>query len=258
MTALTFTPSAAPTIRVVPAGASAPQQLAAPTLWGYTLPGLHDLLWKSQGMQVVRPGQTQEIDANSDLFLLAVGREVLRLDMQAVLDRLYWTPQDVILLGLNSKATAAPVRAPWLPPIRFALTGNPAVAHYWKDRPPLQAAHAMALLWRGLRQRWPAHVAMRLRGRAYQLSGDDLHTFTAGLVGDFSDPDTLIPGIERLGHGAWGPRGCAHMKVRPPCQPLWIGHGWDTARLAAPANEHVLFDVTPKAPSTNPLPGTTL
>jgi lipopolysaccharide/colanic/teichoic acid biosynthesis glycosyltransferase len=211
-----------------------------PTIWGLDPVQLHDHFWAARGVCVVRLGESTNITADAELYLLTDSQTLTNFRLASLLDTLSWVNPSVLFLRLVSRQhdgyrervvtdkQGKFIRfrrlyggvAPELS--RLALTRDRRIAAVWQGASDARAA------WRGLRRQARAmrRETATIRGRVYDRGSDrELGQFVTDLVSLWSQPRATIPDIRKISHGVWcfGSQTCdTSVKF---IGPAWIGAG---------------------------------
>ncbi|MGC9258449.1 MAG: hypothetical protein ACP5I8_00015 [Phycisphaerae bacterium] len=214
------------------------------TVWGYSPSALHDLFWLAREVAIVRSGSTAPLSPDARVFLLTCPGRLFRLHLRYVLDRLFWMPRAVYLIGIHpptwhnpaadQEATSVPRDPTPGPPnkssvdrsalavepaARLALTTHRHIAEFWRTISTVDNQ------WMSLRRRYPDFASIRVPGIVYADHGRQALEYLRALARDWSDPEIAISGITRLANRVHGPIGFDISMVKTHTRPLWIGFG---------------------------------
>ncbi len=181
-----------------------------PLLWGLSVMELHDRYWIAREVAVVRRGGTLPAVGAARVYLLAEGCGLVRLHLQAVLDRHYWVHHSLYLIGLRPQTGYGQ-------PLRLAMTVLPKVAEFWATMPETPQP------WMALRAAFPDHASIRIPGRVY--GPKQTQQYVELLARDWNDPELTIEGVTKLGRKVRGPANADARLMQSPARPLWIGLG---------------------------------
>jgi hypothetical protein len=84
-----------------PVAVPARSESATPTVWGLDPVQLHDRFWAHRGVQVVRPGEREEISDRAQLYLLTDERVLATFDSGKQLETLYWSAPDLVYVRVR-------------------------------------------------------------------------------------------------------------------------------------------------------------
>jgi lipopolysaccharide/colanic/teichoic acid biosynthesis glycosyltransferase len=192
-----------------------------PTLWGVGAEELHDRLWASVGVRVVRRGR-----GGADVgplprggaYLLVRAHALVTFDADRLRERLARNGRSLLFLRLSGERSSRFVERVVLGPEgefhrferdykgggrhhgRCAMTADPETARRWREAPRGTG------LWRWLRAQTPAErrSVRTVRGHAFDaLSDVDVPAFVRAAMGLWPRPDLAIDGVVRRGEGVW-------------------------------------------------------
>ncbi|MCL5946019.1 MAG: hypothetical protein M1472_04095 [Planctomycetes bacterium] len=241
------------------------------TVWGYSPSALHDLFWLSREVAIVRSGSTAPLSPEARVFLLISPGRLFRLHLRYVLDRLFWMPRAMYLIGLNPPPrhhSAAEKKLPrstphdptQVPPeklmvhhysstvapaARLALTTHRPIAEFWRTISTVENQ------WMSLRRRYPDYASLKVPGLAYADHGRQALEYLQALTRDWSDPEAAIPSITRLAYRVRGLTGFDMSTLNIHTRPLWIGRG--NVAAGADPNSCILPDASPASMAAVPI-----
>ncbi|MEX0777500.1 MAG: sugar transferase [Phycisphaeraceae bacterium] len=239
---------------VTAAGAATSHEL--PTLWGLDPIGLHDAHWLSQGVQVVRLGQGDELLPQARLFLLIEPHVLSLFDVQEALAALDHHDGEAILRlrdkrrrGFRevvlSDAQGRFVRfqrhygQAEFRSARLAVTRDRRVARLWRDLPDAISG------WRMVRALLRRHGGAPLAIASYLYNATDRQevvTFVHRLQRSWSSPGDVIDRATQVGQGVWGDIAAEIGAGTRLVGPVWIGAGRSVASAAVVAGPAILWD----------------
>ena len=192
-----------------------------PTLWGVGAEELHDRLWASVGVRVVRRGRGgADVPPlpRGGVYLLVRAHALVTFDVERLRERLGRRGRSLLFLKLSGERTSRfverVVRGPEGEFHRFerdykagrrhhgrcAMTADAETARRWREAP------RGAGLWRWLRSQTPAdrRSVRAVRGHAFDaLSDGDVLSFVRAAMSVWPRPDLAIKGIVQRGDGVW-------------------------------------------------------
>lgn len=153
------------------------------TLWGATALDVHDRLWASRGVQVIRPGKHQSVDTGPSLYLLLGRTRCLDFRLAPVLPVLHWQQYRALRLRIVDQTIS-----PYRERVQFGIDGRfRAIRRDYANRLATTAQcwitpdASIAEVWAGSEHRWhgaelvrsimprDSFAAMRLTGRVFDL-----------------------------------------------------------------------------------------
>lgn len=201
---------------------------------------MHDRVWASRGVQVVRPGGRPVDSDGPVLYLLLAPAAFVEFDLDAVVRRLHWMKPRAVrvrivdrqekpyrervhcdgagrLSGIRREyhhQTAATGRA-W-------VTADPSIAEGWRDaRSPRDAVERMRNL---SRQKETAPVA--LEGSVqYAHSEHGVRNWLRDTAGRWSRASAVFPNVYEFAPGVWAHESA---EISPDARfvgPVWVGAG---------------------------------
>jgi lipopolysaccharide/colanic/teichoic acid biosynthesis glycosyltransferase len=213
-----------------------------PTLWGVGAEELHDRLWASVGVQVVRRGRggaDVRPLPRGGVYLLVRAHALVTFDAERLRERFVRKGRSLLFLRLTGERSSRFVERVVLGPKgefhrferdykgggrhhgRCAMTADPEVARRWRGAP------RGAGLWRWLRAETPAErrSVRTVRGHAFDaLSADgDVPAFVRAAMGVWPRPDLAIPGVVRRGDGVWAARDADVESSAVVLGSAWVG-----------------------------------
>jgi lipopolysaccharide/colanic/teichoic acid biosynthesis glycosyltransferase len=192
-----------------------------PTLWGVGAEELHDRLWASVGVQVVRRGRggaDVRPLPRGGMYLLVRAHALVTFDAARVRERLGRRGRSLLFLRLSGERNSRFVERVVVGPDgefqrferdyrgggrhcgRCAMTTDAETARRWREAPRGKG------LWRWLRSQTPAdrRSVRTVRGHAFDaLSEDDVLSFVRAAMEVWPRPDLAIDGVVRRGDGVW-------------------------------------------------------
>ncbi len=231
-------PTAEPTLREKGSG-------EVPTLrwWGLDLMELHDRLWASRGVQVVRPGSS--VAGHGPSMYLLVGRdEMIVFDPEAVRRTLAWLRPRALRLRVVDQEeeqyretivadgqgrfvrVEREYRARTRATTRCYLTAESEVAKMWRSWAKVREARESLRREIGRATTAPASIRGRIFGGGAEGREQEL---VALLMESFARVGAVLEGVYEYSPGVW-----LHETVTPGhgvrlIGPLWIGAGVDLA-----------------------------
>ncbi len=251
----------------------------APTLWGLSPWELHDRLWASRGVQVVRHGVAGPLRFNAELFLLLDPYQMVHFSLKTVLDDLNWLQPLLLTVRLHHGPVGSRYRERVVtgPNGRFAdfkrdyrarrvwtvarvgLTPSRGIAEAWQN------LSDDADGWRRTRREVPRErrCVRRMDGViADSRSPRAINGFVQLLPRVWKRPDSTITRAvpyELSVNGIWhdedakagpGPLGSAASRV---IGPIWIGAGRQLPQNLNLVGPAVLWDDPAQRPESRPL-----
>ncbi|MBT8485802.1 MAG: sugar transferase [Phycisphaerales bacterium] len=204
----------------------------APRLWGLDAMSIHDCVWETHGVAVVRPG-AQRVVPRTRAYLLLAPEDLVLFDAAA------------IARGLPRRHAVTRVRVqergrdPYVERIVTDDDGaRPAIERCYAV-PPRTEAVVLVTRDRRLAEQWRAPASQRLVVGAEHVSegwhfdGDDpaeARRYLATLLEHAGDVGGVVPGVAPVRPGVWGQRDSAIDRNARIIGPVWIGAG---VRVAA-------------------------
>jgi lipopolysaccharide/colanic/teichoic acid biosynthesis glycosyltransferase len=261
-----------PGLRGGPVVAVAPSSRAAgsapPTVWGLDPVQLHDRYWAHRGVQVVRPGESEAISDQAQLYLLMDEKVLATLESGAQLETLYWSSPDLVYVRVHDSRERGyrervitdeadrfvrferiydrPV--PRL--MRAAFTPSRDIARAWRDAPDGRTG------WPALRKRVPRIRRSTIigNGTMYDRSSDaELARLVRDLTRLWVEPGAMIARAREVSGGVWAD---STVKVDPAAKfagPVWIGAGRGVDPLTTLIGPLVLWDDVAHRPAPEPI-----
>lgn len=206
-----------------------------PRIWGLSVQQLHDAFWASRGVQCVRLGKRDQIEA-ADLYLLLQPDQLAIFDLDVLLNRLIWQGASVTAVHIVDEddvyqeaavtddagnlqrierhyGPACNVRG------RVLITDRANIAAAWADAQRRRDWH------RRLRCMFPAPLIARLQCLGRTCHGEDVEEgvqFLTDLVERWPDPERILEGVEALQDGVRIRRGDPWPSTKV-VGPVWIG-----------------------------------
>lgn len=225
----------------MPAGATTASAYEANSpVWGATPLALHDRVWASRGVQVVRPG-TGEIDSDGPvLYLLLAPSALLEFDLDPVVKRLHWMKPRAVRLRVVDRhehpyrervisdsdgrlveirreyyqQTAATARA-W-------ITDEAAIAAQWREAKSPAAALAKMRAYSRKRETVP----LALEGAVQYAHADEgAKRWIDATAPRWSRASAVFPNVYEFAPGVWAHEAA---DIAPDARfvgPVWIGAG---------------------------------
>ncbi len=237
------------------------------TVWGLTPLQLHDRFWAARGVQIVRMGSDQPIDANAELFML-VGPNVLTMfRLHPLLDTLNWLHPRVLFIRLRNTAEhgyrehliadehdrfvrfervygGADSRV-----TRMAMTTDPRLADIWREH-----GHDPANAWRALRKGVDRNqrITASVDGAVYNGDFDrEVMHFVRQLVQVWRRPAATIARAVNSADAVWSDRDSVLGAQTRFIGPVWIGAGRDLSGIESIVGPTVLWDDPDAIPETD-------
>lgn len=229
---------------------------AAPRVWGSDTVRLHDLVWGSRCIEVVRPGLGMEVSSDGPaLYLLLDQTTLVDFPTRAALKKMHWASPRALRLRLVMRD-----EQDFREVADFSEGGFAVKRRY--DRPVEQAARAwltadarLARLWakagsvgeatrslRGTLSRDDT-VSMRQNGEVFSTeSPEGASRWLSHAVSSWARPNAAIPDIYEFTPGVW-----VHETVAAPeslriIPPVWIGRGVELPESGALVGPLILVD----------------
>ena len=235
-----------------------PDPDAVPTIAGLTPYDLHVRFWAARGIQVVTPGDDDDVSPAAKYYLLADGRWLMLFDLREVVDVLTWVRPSLVSLRLRASDRGAyrerivadegerfvaagrdyrsRVNAG-----RVIITEDRRLARMWREASDSHTA------WRKLKFMVPktdrVTVAVEAKHLARRGVRDEQIAFAQRLVEIWSRPHATI---DRLSHRAGGAWVDDDALVHPDASivgPVWIGAGHHIGLGTSVVGPAVLWDV---------------
>ncbi|HEX5243158.1 MAG TPA: sugar transferase [Tepidisphaeraceae bacterium] len=238
---------------------------ARPTLWGLTPAQLHDHYWAAKGVHVVRQGQTEEVDADAEQYLLMDSRTLAMFRLRGLVDLLSWVRPDVLYVRLSHhhqspyrEAVVADGASQFVRfqriyntfdsrSARLVLTADLKLAQLWRAAPNMREA------WKGIRQagRHGTREVVSVRGRAYDdMDDESVAVFVRDLIQAWDHPQATISGIRRPRGNAWTHEDAQIDDAVRFIGSVWVGAGRKITGEQSVVGPSVLWD----DPASRPAP----
>jgi lipopolysaccharide/colanic/teichoic acid biosynthesis glycosyltransferase len=231
-----------------------------PTLWGLSVEELHDRLWASAGVRVVRRGCAEgAAPARGGRFLLVGRHDLVMLPKGATSERV--GREGLLFLRLSGERKSLFVERVVTGPAgefrRFerdyrggrvrhgkcAVTTDAELARRWREAP------AGAGAWRRLREEvCAAQCGVRsVAGRLFDSrSEEDVLEFARGAVVAWPQPGSAVPGLTRLGQGVWGMGDSEISSSAALLGGVWLGRKRTIGPEATVVGAGVFWDEAPE------------
>lgn len=238
-----------------------------PRVWGATPDGLHDLLWASRCVQVVRPGMVGGVISKGPaLYLLLEKSQIVHIPLDRVLKRMHWASPRLVRLRINVHDsidytegvadTPLGVRfeRSYGRPIRMSerawLTGDPFLAKLWAVSTNRSTGQA-ALRSEVSRDHM---ISLAIDGHSSTSTTDATDTWLEAAQKNWKRPNAVIPGIFEYQPGVW-----VHESARLDPSVRVHGTAWIGAGIELGPGEIVIgpvvLDDLPAGESDLPTPG---
>lgn len=239
-----------------------------PTLWGLTVPQIHDRFWAARGVQVVRFGDQADLVDEADLYMLLDPRALVLCHLNPIVEVLSWERPDVVFVRLHGRGQNGYrerviagrddalirierqyVESDWRL-TRLALTDDPQLAAFW------QQAEVAGKAWRQLRRMIPRvhRRAMSINGRVYGEHVQEQQDFMHDLMGIWKSPDSTIERVRSFGESNWRDMESAEEMGRVAVGPVWIGAHRGVEKGEAAVGPAVLWDEPTRRPEPGDVP----
>src|SRR4051812_13893137 len=193
-----------------------------PTVWGLDPVQLHDRFWAHRGVQVVRPGEAEEISDKAQLYLLTDEKVLATFESGKQLETLYWSSPDLVYVRVHDSRERGyrervvtddadqfvrfdriyEKSVPRL--MRAAFTPSREIAAAWRATVDGRTG------WPELRMRVPRarRSTMIVHGTMYgRFNGPDLARLVRDLMRLWGGPGAVIPRAQQVGAGeVWADR----------------------------------------------------
>lgn len=221
-------------------GDACPNQAEAPTLWGLSVPELHDRFWASRGVEVVRRGTTPPLSSSAELFLLIDPLTLVVFRIRDLVEVLSWLSPQLVIVRLRDRGrgeykeviqTDVDGRFAGLRRIyegldsrlaRIGVTASRAIAERWKE------ASTATRGWQILRAEIAPDqlVGRSMPGRVFDASRpDQLMSGLEYLLQVWGQPDSTIGRVTRGVSGAWADESSRIDPAATLIGPVWVGAG---------------------------------
>lgn len=235
-----------------------------PRVWGSSPERLHDLLWASRCVQIVRPGGAV-IPRGPALYLLLGRTQMVHLPLDTVLKRMHWASPRVVRLRINvhdefdytervvetdngvrfERSYGRPVRISE----RAWLTAEPVIAELWARSPSRRAARE-AIRKQITREQM---ISLAVAG----FSSADRPGVTAdwleAALGHWTRPNAVIPDVFQYQPGVWVHESASVDPTVRIYGNAWIGAGVRLGPSEVVVGPVILEDASP-GPAAHPEP----
>lgn len=241
---------------------------ATPTVWGLDPVQLHDRCWAHRGVQVVRPGESEPISREAQLYLLTDENVLATIESGEQLETLYWSSPDLVYVRVHdvrergyrervvTDSADQFVRferlydksVPRL--MRAAFTPDREIAQAWRDAPAGREG------WPALRKRVPRKRRSTIitSGTMYDRSSDaDLARLVRDLTRVWTGPGAMIPRARELMTGVWADSTFSPDPAAKFVGPVWIGAGRSVDPQTTLIGPFVLWDDAAARPEPQPI-----
>ncbi len=205
-------------------------------LWGARPVGLHDLVWASTGVRVVRNGTPAPEQSGPVLYLLLPADTLVWFDIAKVLKRLHWDSPDLVRLRLTMtddssyrervvsnggdllKEIRREYRARALRTARAWVTPDHRIAEIWRTAP--SEAEGLRKLRAVYRSKSGSPIAMEgeiFNGR----DPEGVDRWLARTLPRWSRQRAVLPSVYRFSDGVW-----AHESAEIDENARVIGNAW--------------------------------
>ncbi len=239
-----------------------------PTVWGFPPAELHDLLWASRCVQVVRPGSGAASVARGPALYYLLDRDQLVLHpLDGVLKRMHWASPRLVRLRINVldpqeytervRLTDDGVRfernygRPVQRSDRAWLTADATLARRWADAPDARRGT------RSIREHvgQDALLSMPIEGLSTRATDRGVGEWVEKALSSWRRPNAVISGLYEYQPGVW-----IHEDARlePGVRVLgnaWIGSGVDLDAATVLVGPVVLTDAPGSATARGSHPG---
>lgn len=221
------------------AAAEPPAPRGNATIWRQTAGEIHDLLWASRCIQVVRNGSPRPVEREGPaLYLLLTGRQLVHFPLDTILKRMHWSAPRLLRLrvvvhdpidytehidgGDRGVVFRRSYRRPVQRSERVWITADPALAAVWTNADSPSAARAAL---RTLVDR-DAVESIKVEGESSGFRGPaDEYRWLSIALKHWDKPNSVLPEVYAYQSGVW-----AHetAEIAPTARiygRVWIGAG---------------------------------
>ncbi|MBI1335766.1 MAG: hypothetical protein GC164_02260 [Phycisphaera sp.] len=250
-------PQTTPTVNVT---------IPSPTLWGLDFARLHDHMWASLGVQVVRLGAARPIEPKAQRYLLLEPNDLTLFKVKEAdnnHDALKPTFRVVRVRDARKHGYREMVMADsddnfigfkreYKRPIhdlRAILTNDRCAAQLWS------ISNDAVGIWRQLRRLIPRprRSACSVAGRQYSLANHgECMQMAHDLVRFWKSPEQGIGSVRKIGRGVWGDSRADVEFGSTVVGPVWIGSGRRIAAGQSVAGPVILWDAPSHRPDPQP------
>lgn len=185
-------------------------------IWGVAPSDLHDLLWASRCVQVVRPGSGPDsVEKGPALYLLLDRQQLVMSSLAPVLKRMHWASPRLVRLRINirSKSEYTERVGESDGTTRFERAYGHRVRR--SDRAWLTADIAIARAWATTYDRTEGRkkirslvtrdqmLSMAIDGRSASEAGESVDDWLDLAIDQWRRPNAVIPGIYEYQPGVW-------------------------------------------------------
>ena len=233
------------------------------TVWGLDCAQLHDRFWAARGIQVVRPGEDQPLNADAELYLLTDSRTLTIFRLGKLIDTLSWLKPRVLFIRLHSTmergyrevvVTDEEDRLQGFKRIYSdsdARLARVAVTPYREQAELWQKAEDAPSGWRQLRRSVARNqrTAVSVDGSVYDRSfAPEVMQFMRELVQTWRRPDATVGRARRMSVDVWGDIHASADADTRFIGPVWVGAGRSLNGVGSVVGPAVLWD----SPSARP------
>jgi lipopolysaccharide/colanic/teichoic acid biosynthesis glycosyltransferase len=248
-------------------GDAAPQRPEPqPTLWGLSVPDLHDRYWTARGVQVVRPGAARASLERAHLYLLLAADTLCLFRLRPLVVDLSWVSPELMWIRIRDERDAGYRERVLVDEqgnfdrfarsygerdarlARVALTPSRSVAEKFRSATSASAG------WRRLRadvprpRRW-CHA---VRGNTYDIRHtDEAARFTRDLTELWPQPDASITRIRHVGGNVWADREADVSERADFIGSVWVGAGRQINQRDSLLGPAVLWDDPKHSPDAD-------
>ena len=242
--------------------------VSALSIWGVAPVDLHDALWASRCVQVVRPGTGSERVARGPaLYLLLRSDQLVLHHLDLVLKRMHWASPRLVRLRVITKERSGYSERVLNDDdgIRFSRSYRHAVRR--SDRAWLTADPTLARLWAGSDDAQSAKCRLRdsvdrasilsvsIDGLSTHTTAGGIHEWAEGALEQWKRPNVVFPGIYEYQPGVWIHESSVigeHVRV---IGDVWIGAGVELDEAMTLVGPLVLGDRPNQLGGPSPTPG---
>ncbi len=236
--------------------------------WGLDISDLHDRLWASRGVQVVRPGARVE-DRGPSMYLLLGADDLVIFDPDALRRTLAWLKPRVLRIRISDheeqeyretivaddenrfQRVNRDYRARTRGTMRCFLTPDPLVARLWSEASDARSGR-MLLRRRVARE---ATAPASIPGRIFCVRDAQVEPeLLSHLLAAFPRPGIVLEGVYEYAPGVW-----LHESAPPPANvrligPIWMGSGVELRPGATIVGPRAIPDADSADGRPNPVP----
>jgi len=224
------------------------------TVWGASPPQIHDSMWASRRIQVVRPGQVTKVHDGAELYLLLRSSDIVLFDPLEIVRSLRWLNPSVMRLRIvdvhneaytelmesDEDGTFHRIVRRYSPETHATtqawLTSRAEIAAAWASAPDERAAKSAVLRVTKAR----GAVASKVVGRIFDGARPEEHpACLSALITTWRDPGRMFEGVFQFSPGVW-----VHETCHVPRSARLIGSHWIGTHVSLDSGE---LYVGPKA-----------